>query len=124
MADVEEETPLHKESDSKAQFVNGEKELQAARECGSGDGMSLKKKRQIYLIVVLTIIKVVAAIVIIVQASKRTDQGDQKWYDKDTVYEILPESFQDSNLKAEKNATLGDGVGDINGICLLSIVFS
>lgn len=124
MADVEEETPLHKESDSKAQFVNGGKELQAARECGSGDGMSLKKKRQIYLIVCLTIIKVVAAIVIIVQASKRTDQGDQKWYNKDTVYEILPESFQDSNLKAEKNATLGDGVGDINGICLLSIVFS
>lgn len=124
MADVEEETPLQVKPDSKAQFVNGEKELQAAIECGSGDGMSLKKKRLIHLIVFLTVIMLVAAIVIIIQASKRPDQRDQKWYDKDTVYEILPESFQDSNLKAEKNATLGDGVGDINGICLLSIVFS
>lgn len=140
MADVEEKTPLHEESvvepDSKAQFVNGGKEPHVAIECGSGDDVSFtglgkeelmqyaddpfwKKVRLILLIVfwVGWLGMLVAAIVIIVLAPKCPYRPDQKWFDKDTVYEILPESFQDSNPKAEKADTkTGDGVGDITGI--------
>eukprot|EP00105_Crassostrea_gigas_P015776 XP_011432888.1 PREDICTED: neutral and basic amino acid transport protein rBAT [Crassostrea gigas] len=140
MADVEEKTPLHEESlvepDSKAQFVNGGKEPHVAIECGSGDDVSFtglgkeelmqyaddpfwKKVRLILLIVfwVGWLAMLVAAIVIIVLAPKCPYRPDQKWFDKDTVYEILPESFQDSNPKAEKADTkTGDGVGDITGI--------
>lgn len=140
MADVEEKIPLHEESvvepDSKAQFVNGGKEPHVAIECGSGDDVSFtglgkeelmqyaddpfwKKVRLILLIVfwVGWVAMLVAAIVIIVLAPKCPYRPDQKWYDKDTVYEILPESFQDSNPKAEKADTkTGDGVGDIKGI--------
>ena len=60
----------------------------------------------------------------------------RKWFDKETVYEILPESFQDTSSKAANGAAKkGDGVGDIKGkintifdirICLyyLFIVYS
>ncbi|XP_052701362.1 neutral and basic amino acid transport protein rBAT-like [Crassostrea angulata] len=140
MADLEEKTPLHEESvvepDSKAQFVNGGKEPHVAIECGSGDDVSFtglgkeelmqyaddpfwKKVRLILLIVfwVGWVAMLVAAIVIIVLAPKCPYRPEQKWFDKDTVYEILPESFQDSNPKAEKADTkTGDGVGDITGI--------
>ena len=40
----------------------------------------------------------------------------QKWFDKETVYEILPESFKDTSSKAANGAAkIGDGVGDIKG---------
>ena len=133
--------------DSKAQFVNEGEEPHVAIECGSGDNMSFtglgmeelmqyadnpfwKKVRLILFIIycVGLVAMLVAAIIIIVLAPKcpdRPDQKcsyrpDQKWYDKDTMYEILSQSFQDSNPKAEKHPTQksGDGVGDIKGIYL------
>ncbi|XP_078311711.1 amino acid transporter heavy chain SLC3A1-like [Crassostrea virginica] len=61
----------------------------------------------------------VVAIVIIVQAQKCPSRPDQKWYEKETVYEILPESFKDTSSKAYNGAAKkGDGVGDIKGIKL------
>ena len=58
----------------------------------------------------------VVAIVITVLAQKCPRKPDQKWYEKETVYEILPESFQDTSSKAYNGAAKkGDGVGDIKG---------
>ncbi|XP_050406195.1 maltase A1 [Patella vulgata] len=48
-----------------------------------------------------------AAIVIIVLAPRCPHRPDLKWYNKEVGYQVLTESFQDSN---------GDGVGDIKGI--------
>lgn len=120
----------------KAQFENGSEEPHVAIECGSGDDVSFtglgkeelmkyaddpfwKKVRLILLIVfwVGWTIMLVAAIFIIVLAPKCPYRPDLKWYDKSTVYEIFPKSFQDSNPKAEKaNTRTGAGVGDINGM--------
>lgn len=58
----------------------------------------------------------VAAIVITVSAPRCPRRPVQKWFDKETVYEILPESFQDTSSKAANGAAKkGDGVGDIKG---------
>mmetsp|Transcript_28313 Transcript_28313/g.45677 ORF Transcript_28313/g.45677 Transcript_28313/m.45677 type:complete len:623 (+) Transcript_28313:87-1955(+) len=141
MADInDEKVPLNEETvveaDSKAQFVNGGKEPHVAIECGSGDDVSFtglgkeelmqyaddpfwKKVRLILLIVfwVGWIAMLVSAIVIIVLAPRCPHRPDQKWYDKETVYEILPESFQDTSSKAANGAAQkGDGFGDIKGI--------
>lgn len=120
----------------KAQFENGSEEPHVAIDCGLGDDVSFtglgkeelmqyaddpfwKKVRLIILIVfwVGWTIMLVAAIFIIVLSPKCPYRPDLKWYDKYTVYEIFPKSFQDSNPKAENADTkTGDGVGDINGI--------
>ena len=58
----------------------------------------------------------VSAICIVVLTPKCPHRPDQKWYDRETVYEILPESFRDSNAKAvTKYPKEGDGVGDLKG---------
>ena len=140
MADInDEKAPLNEETvveaDSKAQFVNGGKEPHVAIECGSGDDVSFtglgkeelmqyaddpfwRKVRLILLIVfwVGWIAMLVSAIVIIVLAPRCPHRPDQKWYDKETVYEILPESFQDTSSKTANGAPqTGDGYGDIKG---------
>ncbi|XP_062617581.1 amino acid transporter heavy chain SLC3A1-like [Saccostrea cucullata] len=137
----EEKTPLNEAAvdpdvDTKAQFVNGGKvEPHVAIECGSGDDVSFtglgkeelmqyaddpfwKRVRLILLIVFWAgwIAMLVAAIVIIVLAPRCPYRPDQKWYDKESVYEILPESFQDSSPKSDGAQKEGDGYGDINGI--------
>ncbi|KAK6183193.1 hypothetical protein SNE40_010720 [Patella caerulea] len=48
-----------------------------------------------------------AAIVIIVLAPRCPHRPELKWYNKEVGYQVLTESFKDSN---------GDGVGDIKGI--------
>ncbi|XP_061173609.1 amino acid transporter heavy chain SLC3A1-like [Saccostrea echinata] len=146
MADVntnnEEKTPLNEAAvepdlDTKAQFVNGGKELEphVAIECGSGDDVSFtglgkeelmqyaddpfwKRVRLILLIVFWAgwIAMLVAAIVIIVLAPRCPYRPDQKWYDKEVVYEILTESFQDTSPKLEGVQKEGDRIGDIDGI--------
>lgn len=63
-------------------------------------------------------------IVIIVLAPKRPFRPELTWYDRGTVYEILPESFQDSSFKNDYTSK-GDGVGDLKGkiyIFLFSIL--
>lgn len=125
MADINKQPPV--------------KEPHVAIEYGSGDDVSFtglgkeelmqyaddpywKKVRLILFIsyCVGLVAMLVAAIIIIVQTPKCPCPPDQKWYDKDTMYEILPQSFQDSNPIAGKNATQtpGEGVGDIKGIYL------
>eukprot|EP00105_Crassostrea_gigas_P016984 XP_011434583.1 PREDICTED: neutral and basic amino acid transport protein rBAT [Crassostrea gigas] len=141
MADkVDVNTPLNakiaEELYFKAQFENGSEEPHVAIECGSGDDVSFTglgkeelmkyaddpfwKKVRLILLIVFWIgwtIMLVAAIFIIVLAPKCPYRPDLKWYDKSTVYEIFPKSFQDSNPKAKKADTkTGDGVGDIKGI--------
>ncbi|CAG5133533.1 unnamed protein product [Candidula unifasciata] len=49
----------------------------------------------------------VTAIVIIVLAPRCPPRPDLKWYNTETVYQVFPKSFKDSN---------NDGVGDFNGL--------
>ncbi|BFZ07640.1 hypothetical protein BsWGS_10679 [Bradybaena similaris] len=49
----------------------------------------------------------VTAIVIIVLAPRCPPRPDLKWYQQETVYQVFPKSFKDSN---------NDGVGDFNGL--------
>lgn len=73
-----------------------------------------QKVRLILLVVILVGLAFLIAAIIFL-APKRPYRPDLKWYDKDTVYEILPESFQDSSSKNVKTKK-GDGVGDLKGI--------
>lgn len=82
-------------------------------------GLGKKGRKKLRLILLVGFLvgwaSLIAAIIIIVLAPKHPYRPDLKWYDKDTVYEILPESFQDSSFK-NVYTKKGDGVGDLKGI--------
>ena len=65
----------------------------------------------------LVALYVIATCIVITLSPPRSDpRCPRKWFDKETVYEILPESFQDTSSKAANGAAKkGDGVGDIKG---------
>ncbi|XP_065942733.1 amino acid transporter heavy chain SLC3A1 [Magallana gigas] len=102
----------------KTKFINGREQQDFSR---SVDETRLAKKgwkklRLILLVgflVGLTLL--IAIVVIIVLAPKHPYRPDLKWYDKNIVYEILPECFQDSSFK-NVYIKKGDGVGDLKGI--------
>lgn len=75
---------------------------------------NLRKKIHIAFWVVWIAV-LVSAICIVAFTRKCPHRPDQKWYDSETVYEILPESFHDSNAKAVTYPKEGDGVGDMKG---------
>ncbi|KAK3092844.1 hypothetical protein FSP39_007825 [Pinctada imbricata] len=126
--------------DSKAKFLNGGKNLdepQVAIEVGSNDdavsftGLGKEelmkyaddpfwKKVRIILLVLFWVgwvAMLVAAIVIIVLAPRCPYRPDQKWYDKETVYQVYPRSFKDSTKKSANNANpVGAGLGDLAGL--------
>lgn len=83
-----------------------------------------KKVRLILLVAFLMgLAFLIVAFATIVLSPKRPYRPDLKWYDKNTMYEILPESFQDSSSK--KFYTIkGDGVGDLKGIYFYWLLFS
>lgn len=85
----------------------------------SSTGLSkegLKKARLTLLVgFLMGLALLIATIIIIVMAPKYPYRPGLKWYDKESVYEILPESFQDSSFKNVYNKK-GDGVGDLKGI--------
>jgi len=56
-----------------------------------------------------------ATIIIIVLAPRCPYRPDQKWYDKETVYQVYPKSFKDSTPEDITDPAKGAGVGDING---------
>lgn len=119
--------------DPKAKFLNGGKTIddsQVVVEVSSGDesftGLGKeelmqyandpfwKKVRLILFILfwVGWIAMLVAAIVIIVLAPRCPYRPDQKWYEKNAVYQAYPKSFKDSS------ETEGDGagIGDLKGL--------
>lgn len=55
----------------------------------------------------------VAAIIIIVLAPRCPYRPDQKWFDKETVYQVYPKSFKDTSPQGD--TTSGSGVGDLQG---------
>ena len=69
----------------------------------------------------LVALYVIATCIVITLSSPRSSprcprRPVRKWFDKETVYEILPESLQDTSSKAANGAAKkGDGVGDIKG---------
>ena len=126
-------------NDSKAKFLNGGKTLdepQVAIEVGSNDdtvsftGLGKEelmkyaddpfwKKVRIILLVLFWVgwvAMLVAAIVIIVLAPRCPYRPDQKWYDKESVYQVYPRSFKDSTEKPKTGQTPeGAGLGDLTG---------
>ena len=154
----EEETPFKRdesevEASSKTQPCNdGEESQDAPRSFFSKIKLiqfvndPCWRRNRIILVVAsligLVAMYVIATCIVITLSSPRSSPRCQrrpvrKWFDKETVYEILPESLQDTSSKAANGAAKkGDGVGDIKGkintifdyrICLkyyLFIVFS
>lgn len=102
----------------KTEFINGREQQDFSR---SVDETRLGKKgwKKLRLILLLGFLVgwtlLIAAVVIIVLAPKHPYRPDLKWYDKNIVYEIMPESFQDSSFK-NVYTKKGDGVGDLKGI--------
>ncbi|XP_062599888.1 amino acid transporter heavy chain SLC3A1-like [Saccostrea cucullata] len=58
----------------------------------------------------------VAAAIIIALAPRCPSRAKQKWYDRQVVYEILTESFQDTDPESQGVGKEGAGIGDIKGI--------
>ncbi|XP_065944784.1 amino acid transporter heavy chain SLC3A1-like [Magallana gigas] len=103
----------------KTKFINGREQQDFSI---SVDETRLGKKgwKKLRLILLLVGFLVgwtllITAVVIIVLAPKHPYRPDLKWYDKNIVYEILPESFKDSSFK-NVYTKKGDGVGDLKGI--------
>ena len=86
-------------------------------------GVLWLKKRLVTIILICVGFAVIIMLVFIFfGTSSRHDISnhvipDRKWYDMETVYEILTESFQDSSAKADNGLQSGDGVGDLKGKC-------
>lgn len=106
----------------KTKFINGREQQHVHLELSkpvdeTGLGKKGWKKLRLILLVgfLVGLASLIAAVVIIPLAPKHPFRPDLKWYDKDTVYEILPESFKDSSFK-NVNTKKGDGVGDLKGI--------
>lgn len=104
----------------KTKFINGREQqhvhLDLNETCLGKKGW---KKLRLTILVgfLMGLASLIAAVVIILLAPKCPYRPDLKWYDKNIVYEIMPESFQDSSFK-NKNIypKKGDGVGDLKGI--------
>lgn len=102
----------------KTKFINGRIHPDLSSSVDEmGLGKKGRKKLRLILLVGLLVglASLIAGVVIILLAPKHPYRPDLKWYDKDTVYEILPESFQDSSFK-NVYTKKGDGVGDLKGI--------
>lgn len=121
------------QDDPKAKFLNGGKNIdepQVVVEVCSGDesftGLGKEelmqyandpfwKKVRVILFILFWvgwIAMLVAAIVIIVLAPRCPYRPDQKWYEKNTVYQVYPKSFKDST----ETSGPGAGVGDLKGL--------
>jgi len=76
-----------------------------------------KKVRLVLFIIcwVGWIAMLVATIIIIVLAPRCPYRPEQKWYDKETIYQVYPKSFKDSTPEDTTDIAKGAGVGDING---------
>ncbi|XP_052699842.1 neutral and basic amino acid transport protein rBAT-like [Crassostrea angulata] len=99
-------------------FINGREQQHVHLDLNeTGLGKKGWKKLRLILLVgfLVGLASLIAGVVIILLAPKHPYRPDLKWYDKDTVYEILPESFKDSSFK-NVYTKKGDGVGDLKGI--------
>lgn len=104
----------------KTKFINGREQQHVHLDFSrSVDQTRLGRWKKLRLILLVGFLVgwtlLIATVVIMVLTPKHPYRPDLKWYDKNIVYEILPESFQDSSVK-DVHTKKGDGVGDLKGI--------